>query len=409
MGAVNKTILVLSGGKEAIEGIRIAKGMGLKVIVCDGDRNAPGRALADEFLHVNFYDPGAVESALSKYRGKKKINGVITIASDAVRGVAAAVESLGLPGISKGTAFLATEKLEMKKRFKAASVPVPHFVGIDSKNKLKRQIGILGQAVLKPVDSRGARGVLRVDEKTDIDWAFDYSIHFSPSKKLILEEWVPGPQISTESLVVDGKTYLCGVADRNYSRLDETFPYVVEDGGETPSRYSPVIDQKLTKLLDSAAKALALRNGVIKGDIVLRDGEPLIIEVAARLSGGFFSTFTIPLVYKINIVEQAILLALGERVVPPLILKAHCHQANRFLFVGPGTVKKVTFPRPGSLPGFVKYFEVNVFEGDVISRLENHTMRKGSVLVIGKSREQAVERAERMVRSIKVETNCKGG
>ena len=85
-------------------------------------------------------------------------------------------------------------------------------------------------------------------KNSDINNAFDYSIKFSPTRKLILEEWLSGSQLSTESLVISGKTHLCGIADRNYSNQKDTFPYIVEDGGETPSRYYPKIKNKLEKI-----------------------------------------------------------------------------------------------------------------------------------------------------------------
>jgi len=402
---MDKNLLVLSGGKEAIEGIKIAKNMGLRVIVCDGNKNAPGRAFADDFILVNIYNTEDVLAAVAKYPDKDKIDGVITIASDAVRPVAAVAEYLDLPGITKEAAFISTEKFEMKKCFKNASVPIPKFTDVNSVDELKAEFEKFGDAVLKPVDNRGARGVLRLNKESDLEWAFNYSMKFSASKKLIMEEWISGAQISTESVVVDGKSYLCGVADRDYSKLDDTFPYIVEDGGETPSKYSPELNDKLEAILDSAAKAVGISNGVLKGDIVLKNGEPHIIEVAARLSGGFFSTITIPLVYKINLIEMAVSIALGLDITLPKKLTSYCVQANRFLFLKPGTVKKVSVPTVNTLPSWVKYFEVNVKEGELIPDIENHTMRKGSVMVSGNTCEEAVTRVKSIINSINVEIN----
>ncbi len=42
-------------------------------------------------------------------------------------------------------------------------------------------------------------------------------------------------------------------------------------------------------------KISGLKNGIIKGDVVLsKDKKPYIIEVACRLSGGWFSSHQIP-------------------------------------------------------------------------------------------------------------------
>ena len=390
----NKTILILSGGIEAINGIKVAKRIGLKTIVCDGNYNAPGKSYADFFIHCNIYDPEETVHAISRYQKKNCIDGVITIATDAVRTVSAVAEYLNLPANSMKTAISSTDKLKMKTSFQENSITVPKFTDINNEIELFDKIKNFKEAVLKPIDNRGGRGVIRLNKSLDLKKWYDYSLKFSSSKRLILEEWISGPQISTESLVIDGKTYLCGISDRNYSNLSETFPFIVENGGETPSKYYPEIKDILQKKLDDVAKILGIKNGILKGDIVLKNKIPYVIEVATRLSGGFFSTITIPLVYHINLVEKAILLALGMKVEPtPQPLKHYCYQAQRFFFPQPGIVKKISKPNPKNIPRYVKYFEINAKIGERILPIENHPMRKGSVIVYGKTREQAIKRA----------------
>ena len=53
--------------------------------------------------------------------------------------------------------------------------------------------------VIKPVDSRGARGVLRLTEAVDLNWAYEFSASQSPSGRVMVEEFLDGQQISTES------------------------------------------------------------------------------------------------------------------------------------------------------------------------------------------------------------------
>lgn len=405
MGSLKKNLLILSGGIEAIEGIKVAKKMGLNTIVCDGNKNAPGKSYADEFIIGDIYNPLKLKKIFHKYTQKKSIDGVITIGSDAVRSVSALCRQHNLPGPTLKSSVLATDKLKMKLAFQKNSLLVPNFAEINSKTDLYKEIQNFDEAVLKPTDNRGSRGVIRINQNSNIDKMYDYSIKFSRNKKLILEEWISGSQLSTESLVISGKTHLCGIADRNYSNLKNTFPHIVEDGGETPSKHYSKIKNKLQKLLDLAATSIELKNGVIKGDIVLKNNKLYIIEVASRLSGGFFSTITIPLVYKINLIEKAILLSLGQKPIPPPNqLKNYCFQANRFFFPEPGIVKKIIKPSIKNLPKYVKYFELNAKIGDEISTIANHPMRKGSVLVTGKTRHEAISHVEKIRNLVKLET-----
>ena len=405
MGSLKKNLLILSGGIEAIEGIKVAKKMGHRTIVCDGNKNAPGKLFADEFIVGDIYNPNQLKKIFSKYTQKKSIDGIITIGSDAVRSVSALCKQHNLPGQTIKSSILTTDKLKMKFALQKNSLLVPNFVEIKNKNDLHKKILNFDNAVLKPTDNRGSRGVILLNRNSDIDKMYDYSIKFSRNKKLILEEWISGAQLSTESLVISGKTYLCGIADRNYSNLKNTFPHVVEDGGETPSKYYPKIKNKLQKILDLVATSLELKNGVIKGDIVLKNNDLYIIEIASRLSGGFFSTITIPLVYRINLIEKAILLSLGQKPVPPPNqLKNYCFQANRFFFPKPGIVKKIIKPNVQNLPKYVKYFELNTKIGDKIIPIANHPMRNGSVLVTGKTRRDAILHAEKIRGLVKLET-----
>ena len=59
---------------------------------------------------------------------------------------------------------------------------------------------------------------------------------------------------------------------------------------------------------------MGITDGTVKGDIVVHDGEPYMIELAARLSGGFFCTREIPLNTGVDFIGAAIKIALGETV-----------------------------------------------------------------------------------------------
>lgn len=398
-----KTILILSGGVEALEGIRIAHRMGLRVAVADGNPEAPGRDLADDFLLANIYDAEDVLAAVKRYTDSNVINGVITVAADNPMSVALTTKYLNLPGPTKETAAIATNKLLMKDAFSKSKVPTAWYKSVETPADVLAVLNSRpGKYVLKPLDSRGSRGVVRLEEPIEIEKVWQSSIKHSKSQQLILEEWMEGKQLSTESIVWKGKSYLCGVADRNYDRLEKLYPYVVEDGGETPSQYSPGIDEELTELITAAAGCIGIESGSIKGDIVVTDKGLYIIEVAARLSGGYFSTHTIPNVYGINIIEQVIKIALGEEPkLPQLPLKNVAFQANRFLFLQQGKVKSIK-NLPNNDPEIV-VFKLYIKEGQEISSVRNHTQRGGMVLCVSDTRERAISKCKQVINDLKIE------
>lgn len=397
-----KNLLILSGGFEAIEAVRTAKKMGLKVILCDGKKEAPARKFADEFIHASIYHPKDILKEIRKYPSRKSIDGVITVAADNPVSVAIIGKYLKIKCLSKKTAEIATDKLKMKRVLKKKNILIPWFCKIENLDQLKNIIKQRpSEYVLKPADSRGSRGVIRLRNSAQCTKAFKYSNKYSNSKKLILEEWINGYQLSSESIVSNYKTYLCGVADRNYDRLDELYPYVVEDGGETPSKFS---SNKLTKqiniLMNKVCRLIDLKEGSIKGDLILSNNNLYLIEFATRLSGGFFSTHTIPQVYGYNLLKNVIKISLNEKPdLPPDPLIIKRYQANRFIFLPQGKITRISgTPKKNKK---IINFNLNVKRGDLFKRITNHTMRAGGVLTIGSNRLQAIKLSKKVINNLK--------
>jgi biotin carboxylase len=381
-----KTLLIVAGGIEAVPGIRRAKEMEIHVVVSDGNPDAPGFALADDRLLASTYDiDGTVDAARRYHETVRPIDGVMCIASDVPLTVASVAEALGLPGIPVATAHLATDKLAMKHRFEDCGVPIPWFAPVASPADLKRLVKQRGlPLVLKPVDSRGARGVLRLTPGVDLDWAYAASRKHSPTGRVMLEQFLAGPQVSTESLVLDGTAVTPGFADRNYEYLDRYAPYMIENGGELPSALPEPTQQAVRELVQQAATCLGVRNGSLKGDIVV---------------------FEIPLNTGVDFVGQAIRLALGERVQPQdLEPRFQRPVAQRYLFPKPGRVVSVTDAGPIAARPGIALCEVRVAPGGVIGEVDSHPARAGVVLATGDTPAEALQRAVAAVEAIKIET-----
>ena len=402
-----KTLLIIGGGKEALSGIQETQNMGLRVLVSDRDINAPGVLLADDFIQASVYDPQETLLAVLAYPNYSEIDGVLAIACDATTTVSTVTNALHLPGHSLETAQLATDKLLMKQRFQQCGIPIPWFSEVRGAEHLKQIVQeSLHPLVLKPVDSRGSRGVLRITpamQSSDLEWAFTYALSHSPKRRLLVERWIDGPQLSTESVIWDDESVLVAVADRNYDRLDEFAPFIIEDGGTTPSHLSPKINPQLNDLLARTAKAIGVTRGTIKGDIVIGNEGPVVIEIAARLSGGYFCTHTIPRVYNVNIINAAVRIALGQKPdIRSLLAFPTCYQGNRYLFLQEGTVKSIRHVEKAANHQNVGLFGLYVKEGDHIPKTTDHTKRCGIVMTFAESREQAVTSAEQAIKALEV-------
>ncbi len=402
-----KTLLIVSGGIEAAEAAKRAKEMGLYVVVSDIDPQAPGFAFADSCLIADVYGATDTAAAAERYARKiRKIDGVICVAADAPVTAATVAERLGLPGISVATAQIACDKLAMKKRFSDCGVSVPGFQQVHTVQELQRLAVQHGtNLVLKPVDSRGSRGVQRVSQVADLAKAFELARAHSPTERVMVEQYLDGPQVSTESIVVDGVCYTPGFSDRNYEFLEKYAPFFVENGGDLPSRLPPDVQDKVKDMVARAAAALGVTNGTVKGDIVVHKGEPYVIELATRLSGGFFCTREIPLNTGVDFIGCAIRVALGEKPTPEELMPKHAHAViQRYAFPKPGKVISVSGAEEAARIAGIAEVVVTARPGDVIAPAGDKRPSGAMVLATGPSREAALAAANDAISCLKIET-----
>jgi biotin carboxylase len=401
-----KTLLIISGGVEAADAVKRAKEMGLDVVCSDINPEAPGFAIADSALIADVYGPADTAAAAERFHNKiRKIDGVICVAADAPLTVAVN-ERLGLKGLSQRSAELACDKLAMKMRFAECGVPVPWFSAVNTAQELMRMVAEKGRdLVIKPVDSRGSRGVQRLTHVSDLAKAFAFARSHSPTQRAMVEAYLPGPQVSTESVVVDGVCYTPGFSDRNYEYLDKYAPYFIENGGDLPSHLPPAIQDRIKEVQGMAAAALGVTRGTVKGDIVVHDGQVYVIELAARLSGGFFCTREIPLNTGVDFVGCAIRVALGENpTAEELTPKYQKHVIQRYAFPSAGKVVAISGAEAARAIEGVVEVKVTAKLGDIIPGAGDKRPSAAMVLAMGASRDAALASAEAALAQLRIET-----
>jgi biotin carboxylase len=344
--------------------------------------------------------------AVDYNKNKHTINGVIAMAADVPLTVAHVATKLGLTAPDIKTASLSMNKLAMKQKFLKENIAVPWFKQVKNPKDIYTALKERSEKlVVKPVDSRGARGVSLAWHNSNLEKIFNDAIAVSPSSTVMVEEFIEGPQISTETLVVNGKCHTPGFVDRNYEHLEKFFPNIIEDGGQQPTLLSIKQKDTVTALAEQAALVMGIKNGVAKGDMVLSRNGPVVIETAARLSGGWLSSHQIPLGTGVDFIKAAILIALGEKPDPKDIVPQFTKgTAIRYFFAHPGKVKAIlNADKIAALP-WVAEFKLFINPGDTVLPVTNHTARSGFVLTTGKDRAEAVKRAQMAVSEIDIIT-----
>ena len=262
-----KALLFVGAGLETVPGMRLAAEMGLRVVASDANINAPGMSIANDRILASTYDINETVAAASKFHTETwPLSGVLCLGTDVPMTVAAVAATLGLPGVSTRSALLAADKLAMKDCFVAHGVPIPWYASIESAIELQDIFSSRAETmVIKPVDSRGARGVLKLSSGVDLDWAYAYAREYSPTGRVMVETYLDGPQVSTESLVIDGACHTPGFSDRNYEYLERFAPNIIENGGELPTCLDANSQKAIRLLVDAGARAMGVCNGGARG------------------------------------------------------------------------------------------------------------------------------------------------
>ena len=231
---VKKKIMILGAGILQLPAIQKAKEMGLHVVAVDMNPEAVGFAEADTRLVISTTDTTKVVQAARELG----VDGVMTLASDMpMRTVAAVAKELGLVGPDEGTALRATDKAAMRRCLRENGVPCPKFFVVASKEEYLAAVAELeGAFIVKPADNSGSRGVFMLKDASDrraVEEAYTYSHTYSRGGEVMVEEYMVGPEVSVETLTVDGECHVIQITDK----LTTGAPYFVEVGHSQPTAH----------------------------------------------------------------------------------------------------------------------------------------------------------------------------
>ena len=392
----NKKIIIIGAGLLQVPAIQIAQDMGLYAIVFDYNKDAHGMKIADLPMVVSTRDvDGSVRAArdLSK---QMEINGVITVGTDASTTVAAVANALGLPGNRFEDAYAASNKIRMRERFKKNNVPQPNFFPVWNYEETIEAFRHLNKpVVLKPADNMGARGVMKVENESDILAAFNRAKSSSPSGEVIIEEYMDGPELSIDMLIYDNEIYVTGVADR----IIEYPPFFIETGHIMPSNLDKDKIDDAIKVMKDGIKALNLKIGAAKGDIKVTKNGAMVGEIAARLSGGFMSAYTYPLSTGVNLIKNAIEIALGN---PPSDLKPKWNKVSveKAFLPGTGIIESIDGIEKAKNINGIKEVFIKTKAGDILVPPTNNLDKAGNVIAVGSTRDEAIAIANKAIDSV---------
>ena len=384
-----KRLLVLGAGPAQLGLHRAARERGLFVIACDRDPTAVGFEYADRRAVVSVED----EAAVSQLARAEQVHGIVAPGIDWPVAIAARVAAhAGLPHpLSPEAAALTVLKHKQRERFDAAGVPQPRWEVTNEAGD-----GVPVPCVVKPVDRQGQKGLSVVEKRGDLAAAIAAALQESRSAVVMVEELVPGPELTVNAFSLDGDFHPLTVTDRI---TGDGPAFGVALAHAWPSERA-VEDAVIAARL--AAEAVGVANGPTYTQVVLGPDGPRVMELAARLGGGHDAELC-RLALGIDLNGLALATALGEpdELPEPKPAGGAC---VRFLVSPPGVLEEVDGLEEALALDGIEDARVYRPPGWRFGTLRRGNDRAGFVLVCGESRDDALARAARAAELIRFRT-----
>ena len=315
--------------------LEAARDLGLDMIVAsEGEHSlVPG---LDGGIRVDLADSGAViEHVLAAHRDRP-IAAVVATDDATVEIANRAAAALGLAHNVPSAARTARRKDLARAALAAAGLPVPAVRRVDLRRPLGPQLAeVEFPCVVKPFAMSASRGVIRADDLAGLEAAcrragaivvaatagattgspagvptggasaemasaargvaagtFGGTGMSAPSDTaagaderhtLLIESFVPGPEIALEGMLAGGELSVLAIFDKP-DPLDG--PFFEETIYVTPSRLPESVQTLAAERVREGCAAYGLTEGPVHAELRIHDGEAWIIEIAGRTIGG---------------------------------------------------------------------------------------------------------------------------
>lgn len=395
-----KKLMILGASVLQIPAIVEAKKMGIYVIAVDMNPNAEGFSYADKQIVVSTTDTKKVLEAAKE----NDIDGIITIASDRpMLTVSKVAEELNLIGIDEKTAINATNKSKMRDALKKSYVPIPMYFSVDDYDQYRKAIEEIKnnnyKCIVKPADNSGSRGIRLIEnyDEKELEKIYKYCKENSNSGRLLVEEFMQGPEVSVETISYKGICHVIQVTDK----ITTGVPYFVEMGHSQPSSLDKETIEKIKKVAINANKAIGIENGPSHTEIKVTKDGPKVVELGARLGGDNITTHLVPYSTGVNMVEASINIALGQEI--NIRKKFEKASAARYKKCDIGKIIKITGVKEAEEVSGIKNVEIVHGLGEQSREIKSSNDRVAYVISQNDNISNAMKSCEKALEMIKIE------
>jgi biotin carboxylase len=286
-----------------------------------------------------------------------------------------------------------THKVAMRRRLADAGVPQPEFEVCGDADEAADAAARLGfPCVVKATDRQGQRGLSLVRTREELPAAVEAALAEARTQTLLVEELVPGREVTVNAFSVRGRFHPLTVTDREVA---EPPAFGVALAHAWPSSLEPPAVGAAVDAARRAAAAIGVADGPTYTQVLVdEEGRAYVGELAARVGGGHDAELC-RAALGVDLNGATIAAALGDPVTPQMLApRARVGGACvRFLVAPPGELREVTGVEEAFAQEGIRGIRIYRRPGHRFGELRRGADRAGAILAVGDSRQQALERA----------------
>lgn len=373
-----RTILIFGVGELQRSIINRAARRGLFTVGIDPCEEASARDACDIFEVVGGLDFEGTLAVAKKYN----VSALVTASTDKPLVMMARVaKELHLPFFSVETAEWSTDKFQMKQRFMEGGVPC-------AKGRLIRHAeeakDLCFPVICKPRDNSGSRGVKLCRDVNELQECIDEALDNSKLDTVLVEEFIEGREFSIETLHYEGKSEVIQFTEKKTTE----FPYNVELGHKQPANLTDDERQHIRDIISKIAVCMHFENCPSHTELKVNERGIFVIETSPRLGGDYITSTLTPLSTGINLEDQLLHIALGEKV-DTITGRVNKASAVCFFSLSKGTVTAIDehISEVVSWPN-IHSFGLKLKVGDNVNQITSSLNRYGQFVVTGKNRQE---------------------
>lgn len=333
-----KKLLVLGGNNMSKEIVRKAQELGVHTTVTDwyDTQRSPVKLMADDYWNISIEDYDKLSESIKD----NHIDGVLTGFTDSyLLPYQHLCELNGLPCYGTKEQFeIFTSKNLYKELCRKNGVPTIEEYSIESEN-------IVYPVLVKPVDGSGSRGITICYNRKELEEAVKTAESSSKQKKVIIERYMDGREVTVFWLFVNGEYYLTTIGNRHVKHNQEGNVIPLPVGYTFPSVYLKKYQADVEEKTKQMFRSVGVKDGMMFMQCKVENDTCYVYDIGYRLSGSIEYKI-LKQVYGVDPLEMLIRFSLtgkmtnetlDDRIIPSKMKPSF----NVSCLCAPGTIKDI--------------------------------------------------------------------